>query len=208
MSQNEKIFVESQLPKGWRWLKLKDVIREFVNGGTPNTNIPQFWIGGIPWITSADIKSLYVSKGRKYISQEGLDNSSTHLVKKDTVLIATRTGVGKVAIAENDLCFSQDITGAICSDKVLPEFLARFLLSQGDNLVGIQRGATIKGLTRGDIESIYIPLPPLSEQSRIAAKIRELLQEVDRARAGCEKQLKELEVLPRAILMKAFKGNL
>jgi len=198
---------QSQLPKGWRWLKLKDVIREFVNGGTPNTNIPQFWNGGIPWITSADIKNLYVSKGRKYISQEGLYNSSTHLVKKDTVLIATRTGVGKVAIAENDLCFSQDITGVVCTDEIFPEFLARYLLSQGDNLIRIQRGATIKGLTREDIESLFIPLPAFAEQRRIAAKIQELMQDVDRARAACKKQLEAAKVLPTAYLREVFESK-
>lgn len=189
-------------------MRLGEVAKEFVNGGTPNTNVPEYWDGGIPWITGADVINFYVSKGRKYITEEGLRNSATHLVPKDTVLIVTRTGVGKVAIAANDICFSQDITGVICGKEIQPEYLARYILSQENSLVGIQRGATIKGLTRNDLENLALPLPPLPEQKRIALKIRELMSEVERARTTCEKQLEAINALPQAILRKAFRGEL
>lgn len=58
------------------------------------------------------------------------------------------------------------------------------------------------------ISKVDIPLPPLSEQRGIVEKIQELMHQAGRARAACEKQLRELEMLPNSILLKAFRGNL
>jgi len=195
------------LPEGWKWVKLGEVCEKFMSGGTPDTGNSAYWDGNIPWITGADITNLWVSGGRKYITCEGLNDSATQLVKKNTVLIVTRTGVGKIGIAANDLCFSQDITGVVCGPNLLPEFLARFLLFQEDSLKKSQRGATIKGLTRDDTESLKIPIAPLPEQNRIIAKARELLQEAERARSACEKQLEAAKALPSVYLREVFESE-
>lgn len=199
---------QSEEAKKWERKRLGETAEEFVNGGTPDTSVPHYWNGNIPWITGADITSLWVSGGRKFTTDEGLNNSATHLVKKNTVLIVTRTGVGKVGIAANDLCFSQDITGVICSEKIVPEFLVRLLLFQGDTLIRIQRGATIKGLTRDDIESLEVPLPPLPIQHRIVSYLKEKMAEVEKLRTSIEKQLEAINALPQAILRKTFRGEL
>jgi len=198
---------QSELPKGWRWVKLRDIAKEFVSGGTPSTGVPEYWDGNIPWVTGADVTDFWVSEGRKFITEEGIKNSVTRLVPRNTVLIVTRTGVGKAGIAANALCFSQDITGIICCKNILPEYLAWFIFSQRDSLVNIQRGATIKGLTRNDIEGLQIPLPPVEEQQRIAAIIQELMQEVERAGAACEKQLEAAKALPAAYLREVFESE-
>ena len=197
----------SKLPRGWRWVKLGEVAKEFVNGGTPSTNIPEYWDGNIPWITGADVTDFWVSGGRKFITEDGLKNSVTHLVPRNTVLVVTRTGVGKIGIAANDLCFSQDITGVICSEEIYPEYLVWYIFSERNNLTNIQRGATIKGLTRNDIESLQIPLPPLEEQKSISLKIQELMQEVGRARTACEKQLEAAKALLAAFLREVFESE-
>ncbi len=195
------------LKEGWRWVRLGEVCEKFVNGGTPDTGTPTYWDGNIPWITGADVTSFWVSGGRKFITEDGLKNSATHLVPQNTVLVVTRTGVGKVGISANDLCFSQDITGIICGKEISSEYLARFILFQGNNLASIQRGATIKGVTRADIENLVIPLPPLPEQKHITSKLQELLQEVDRARTACKKQLEAAKALPAAYLRDVFESE-
>lgn len=199
--------LNNNLPSGWRWVRLGKVAKEFINGGTPDTSIPAYWDGNIPWITGADVTNFWVSKGRKYITEDGLKNSATHLVPKNTVLVVTRTGVGKVAIAANDICFSQDITGVICGKEIHPEYLARYILSQENNLVGIQRGATIKGLTRNDLENLALPLPPLPEQKHIATKIQELMQEIYNLKSAIYNQLEAAKALPSAYLREIFESE-
>lgn len=58
------------------------------------------------------------------------------------------------------------------------------------------------------LSDYIIPLPPLEEQRHIAAKLQELMQEINRARTACEKQLEAINSLPQAILRKAFRGEL
>lgn len=196
---------ESEESKKWERKKLRGVVKEFMSGGTPNTGIPQYWDGDIPWITGADVTNLWVSNGRKFITEEGLNNSATHLVKKNTVLIVTRTGVGKIGIAANDLCFSQDITGVFCNEKILPEFLVRYLLYQGDMLIRVQRGATIKGLTRDDIELLEVFMPPLPEQNRIVSYLKEKMAQLENLKSAIQNQQSALDALPQSILRKAFR---
>lgn len=175
---------------GWKSVSLTSLGVVF-NGGTPNTKNPDYWNGQIPWITGADITSMLVSKGRKYITEFGLKNSATHLVPKGTILIVTRTGVGKVGVAENDLCFSQDITGLVCSDDVNPFYVARYLSFISERLKRFERGATIKGISRDVLDSIKVPLPTLETQNKIVATI-EKVESIIQSRALASKLTNQL----------------
>ncbi|MEW6736004.1 MAG: restriction endonuclease subunit S, partial [Acidobacteriota bacterium] len=84
-------------------------ICRFVNGGTPSRKIKKYFEGNIPWITSADINGPVVTISRNFITEEAIANSATNLIPKGTILLVTRTGVGKVAITGMDLCISQDL---------------------------------------------------------------------------------------------------
>jgi len=183
------------LPVGWKSVSLTS-LGEIFNGGTPDTKNPDFWNGEIPWVTGADITSLLVSKGRKYITEIGLKNSATHLVPKDSILIVTRTGVGKVGVAENDLCFSQDITALVCSNDVNPFYVARFLSFIGERLKRFERGATIKGIARDVLDSIKVPMPSLETQNEIVSII-------DKAEA-LKKSRKQTDKLMNQLLQSVF----
>jgi len=198
------------LPKGWKWVTLgdKEITEKFVSGGTPSTKVEEYWKGHIPWITGADIEGLWISKGRRFITDEAIQNSATHLVRRGTVLLVTRTCIGKVGIAANDICFSQDITGIQCGQKILPEFLAYYLLSKQRELASLQRGVTIGGLTRDDVKNIRIPLPPLQEQKRIVARIEAILSRVGQARRYQDEAKGEIEAIAQAVLREAFRGKL
>jgi len=52
-----------------------------------------------------------------------------------------------------------------------------------------------------------IPLPPLAEHQRIAAVLCEQMAAV-RARAAAEEELNTINVLPAALLRRAFAGEL
>lgn len=56
----------------------------------------------------------------------------------------------------------------------------------------------------GEVLSVPMPLPLLSEQRRIAARVREQLAEIDRARAALETQRAAIEALPAALLREAL----
>lgn len=151
----------------------------FVNGGTPSRKNPDFFRGNIPWITGADVTDNYVVTAREYITEKAIEASSTHLISKGNILLVTRTGVGKVAIAGVDVCISQDFTGLILDKSQVDSlYLLYYLKQKQEYFVSEQRGATIQGITRETVASLKVYLPSLPEQQRIAA----LLDRADRLR--------------------------
>ena len=148
---------------------------KFVSGGTPSRANESFFTGNIPWISSNDIVQFRTAKARHFITEAAIAKSSVNLVPKGTVLFVTRVGVGKVSIADIALCFSQDITGLICdTQKVVPEYLARFLTTLSKKMKLGQRGSTIQGITRAQFQDELVPLPSLEQQQRIAAVLERL----------------------------------
>ena len=92
----------------WEQRKLEELASKFTGGGTPNTSNPNYWNGEIPWIQSSDLKeddvlSLTV---KKHISQEGLKNSATKIVPKNSLVIVTRVGVGKLVVNTQEIATS------------------------------------------------------------------------------------------------------
>lgn len=110
-----------------------------------------------------------------------------------------------------DVAFNQDIKAIFpdCS-QINYEFLFFILRGLNDFIInhGVKKGATVHSIKSDFIESLKIPLPPLPEQQRIAARLREQMQAVDEARQAAEAQLKAINQLPAALLRQAFSGAL
>ena len=94
----------------WEQRKLSDLAEKTYGGGTPTTSNEGFWNGNIPWIQSSDIidGKLFGVAPRKYITQDGLNNSATQLVPENSIAIITRVGVGKLAFMPFSYTTSQD----------------------------------------------------------------------------------------------------
>ena len=197
------------LPAGWKWVKLKEV-GVFKSGGTPSKKRADYWHGEIPFVTGADITELYISKGnaRAFLTREGFDSGRTVVCKAGTVLVVTRTRVGRIGIAQEAMGASQDITAFECGDQINQEFLYWYLHKNSDHLIDNSRGSTIQGLTRKFVANIRIPLPPLPEQKRIAALLNEQMAYVETVRMSAREQLDAINALPAALLRRAFAGGL
>ena len=175
------------LPEEWKISTLGDVCAKAINEGTPSTNVEKYWTGAIPWITGADILSQTVSKVRRYITEEAVRDSSTNVIPKGNLLIVTRTGVGKLAIAPFDVAVSQDFTGVIPNDNTTTEYLFWLLNKSVNYFLNLTQGTSINGITRNDLMSFVFPLPSLPEQRRIATILSTLDETVEHTEALIEK---------------------
>jgi len=162
----------------WPEYRLAQLTEHFLSGGTPSTMISKYWTGDIPWITGADITDGEVTLGRRYINEVAVNNSATKVVPKGSLLMVTRTGVGKIALAPVNIAISQDFTGIVLKKGVKPKYALAAIRSRMSALLAVQCGATIKGVTRDDVKNLKLPLPPLSEQRRI-------VEILDQARMCC-----------------------
>lgn len=173
----------------------------FTSGGTPSKSVAEYYSGDIPWITGADIDDGGLISPRTSITLAGIAKSAASVIPAGTVLLVTRTNVGKTAIAPFSLAFSQDITALRPNPDVLnSQYLRHFLRASKTLLVDRARGATIKGVTREDVASLRIPVPSLDEQKVIA----ETLDRADESLMKRRQSIALLDDLVRSIFLEMF----
>jgi type I restriction enzyme S subunit len=196
---------KKNLPHGWRWVKLEDV-GKLETGGTPSKSVDSYWSGKYPFVSGADITNFVIGKSnaRAFLTKEGLYSGKTVICLDETVLLVTRTRVGRAGIVKDELGISQDITAIRCYPNTAPDYLCYYFHNISKYLIENCRGATIQGLQSEFVRRLPVPLPALSEQKRIASILKDQMAFVDKARAAAEVRLEAVKALPSALLKGVF----
>jgi type I restriction enzyme, S subunit len=198
----------SELPKSWAITSIAEIF-DVIGGGTPSTKNNKYWNGVIPWITSADIKGVRDITIGKHVSISGVQDSATNIVPAKTLLVVTRVGLGKVAIAPTEMCFSQDLQGLRALEEHINHSFALYYLSQKLQELKFEgQGTTISGITKKQLKDTSFPLAPLEEQQRIVAKIEQLFSELNEGVEKLKTAQAQLKVYRQALLKHAFEGKL
>jgi type I restriction enzyme S subunit len=193
MSRTANESIESSavgyIPSSWQVTSIREACSDFINGGTPSTKQADNWKGDIPWITGADFQETFkIANVRRYITKKALNSSSSHLIPKGNILIVTRTGVGKIAIAPFDVAISQDITGLILKkEQFSVGFFFYCLQSLVDDFKKHNQGTSINGIIRKDLEKKYVPCPSIVEQGSIANILSKVDEIIEMTEAAIEK---------------------
>lgn len=154
---------------------------EIVSGSTPDTSIKEYWYGDIPWITPADLtdhNEIFLTKELRRITEKGYKSCSTSLIPPGSIVFSSRAPIGHCAVTTYPLCTNQGFKNLIPNkrlDSVFGYFALKFYTPQ---LEALGRGATFTEINKEIFGSFSIPLPPITEQKRIAA----ILQKADRIR--------------------------
>ncbi len=153
----------------WEKFNLAE-ITEIIGGGTPRTNVNEYWNGSIPWISVVDFvgDKKYIFRTEKSITQLGLENSSTRILKKGQIVISARGTVGELAILGKDMAFNQSCYGLSSKAMTSNEFLYYLLKYNIEQIRRKTNGAVFDTITRETFDHIEINLPPLPTQRRIA----------------------------------------
>jgi type I restriction enzyme S subunit len=115
------------IPFNWAVAPVHEVF-DVIGGGTPPTDLAEYWQGATPWISSADIDDRHCITPRRAISEQGIKNSATNRVPANSVIVVTRVGLGKVGIAETPLCFSQDSQALVFDPELLvPQYVLFYM---------------------------------------------------------------------------------
>ena len=175
-----------------------------IGGGTPSKQNVEWWQGDIPWISSSDLSEndIYRISVSRYISREALIHSSTKLCPANCILLVSRVGIGKVAIANTEICTSQDFTNLIPKYHD-PVFLAYYLSRIMKEKSGSQ-GTSIKGITTTDISKIKVVLPKREEQEAIVSILSDMDNEIDEL----EKKLTKYRCLKQGMMSELLSGHI
>lgn len=190
----------------WEVKRLGEIAMKFLNGGTPSTARPEFWEGSIPWITGADIIDQKITERvGGFITLDAVKNSATNIIEKGNLLVVTRTGVGKVALAPFDLAISQDLTGVYPGQAVAqPEFLHLYLSFNKETLKNLVQGTSIAGITRDTLTSLLVFNPPLGEQAAIA----EVFSDMDAEISALEEKLAKARRIKHGMMQELLTGRI
>ena len=185
----------------WELLEINDLADDFQSGGTPKTNIQEYWDGDIPWIQSSDLETncLFEIKVQKSISEKGLKNSSAKIIPKDSIAVVTRVGVGKLAVMRHEYATSQDFL-SLSNLKSNIEFTAYLLYRLLQKEVTQLQGTSIKGITKVELLSKKVLIPSLSEQQAIGSYLLNL----DNLIVAHQEKISQLETLKKKLLQDMF----
>lgn len=187
--------------KGWEYKKLGEVC-EVVTGTTPKTTIAEYWGKGHYWVTPAELNdtTVYIDKTERQITDEALSKTKLRLLPVGTVLLSSRAPIGKVAIANAEMYCNQGFKNCICSEAIYNKYLFYFLRLKKDYLNSLGRGATFKEISKSIVESIKIPLPPLSTQLAIVSELDKINELIHLKK----EQLKDFDNLAQSLFYEMF----
>lgn len=166
-----------ELPDTWMFVRLNH-IGEIVGGGTPKTNISEYWDGNIPWLTPADFsgyEEMYVFSGARTITEIGLKSSSAQMLPANSVLYSSRAPIGYIAIAATPVSTNQGFKSVVPYDFAMSPYLYYCLKARTDDIIQRATGTTFKEISGSEMAETIIPLPPIAEQKRIFEKATQLL---------------------------------
>ena len=153
----------------WERKKLGDVANSYINGGTPDTQNKNYWIGDIPWIQSSDLKNddIWNVNINKYITNKAVNDSAAKLIPANSIAIVTRVGVGKLAYMSQEYSTSQDFLSLvdIKEDLIFIMYMLYFKISKVSSSL---QGTSIKGITKKELLNLSISIVNnTAEQNRI-----------------------------------------
>ena len=182
LSVKKKVKIESK----WELVKLEDVI-ELISGQSPESEFYNQEKKGIPFYQGkTEFGEIYLEEPKYWtekITKESL---------KGDVLITVRAPVGPVNINPFErICIGRGLNAMRVSDKILNVYLFYYLKSNQEQITG-NEGAIFQSISRDQVLTLKIPLPPLDIQQKIVSEIEVLEAKEKKAKEEVEKLKNEV----------------
>lgn len=184
----------------WQKVKLGDLLLKIFSGGTPDTRVPEYWNGDLPWLSSGETRSNYIDGTEKKISKKAVDESSTRWANKNDVIIATAgqgSTRGQIAYLNIDTYINQSIIAMHTDDKLLnSKFLFLNLRNRYRELRSLSDSTSSRGsITIPLLKEMEITIPNLDSQSHIASILSAFDDKIElnnKINANLEKMAQEI----------------
>lgn len=201
------------VPAHWEVKPLKYLVT-LTSGGTPSKENLAYWDGDVPWASSKDLKPSELWDTQDHITQKALDDGAAVLVPTGSILTVVRGMIllhtFPVVVARVPMAINQDLKAILPTTGMNADFLAWLL-----------RGASAEVLSRTDeaahgtkvlrLESwlaMQVPVPPVTEQAEIVARIIRRLGELDTLTAEAQRTIDLLQERRTALISAAVTGQI
>ncbi|MBU4375163.1 N-6 DNA methylase [Patescibacteria group bacterium] len=179
--------IETYGKQKWPVVKLRDVVIDMKDGGTPSRQHPEYFGGQVKWCIVKDIKPK-ITETKETLTELGLKNSSAKVWPKNSIIISLGASIGHVGIAKAPVATKQGLSGIVVDEKkILPEFLYYILLIKKEIIQSFATGVTIKEVRPSKLKELFIfPLPSLEVQKEIVAEVDGYQKIIDGAKQVVE----------------------
>ena len=161
-----------EVPEGWAWERLSN-LAAFSGGKTPSTSHQEYWGGVVPWVTSKDMKSKYITSSQLRLSILGAEQMKMY--QPDTLLLVTRSGILRhtlpVSILKEPATINQDLKAIALYMPQLAEYIYICLKGMEAQLLlkYTKSGTTVENINFDEFQKVLFPIAPLQEIARIIA---------------------------------------
>ena len=194
------------IPKEWKY-DLLDKSTDRRSGHTPSKSFPEYWNGGVKWVSLADshrLDRLYIDDTDFEISTLGLQNSSAVLLPAGMVIMSRDAGIGKSAITTKPMAVSQHFMAWQCADKMDKYFLYYWLQLKKRMFENIAMGSTILTIGLSYFKRLKIAAPSdLDEQKQIGKR----LKQADTLLFSLEEEVKKLKKQKSGLMRDLLTGE-
>ena len=196
-------------PKQWNIVKLKSLTAKIGSGATPKGGRESYISEGISLVRSMNVyKGFFEYEGLAHITEaqaKELDNVT--LQENDVLINITGASVARCCILPKDVLparVNQHVSILRATEKLNPVYLSNLLITDTEQrvLLGIggAGGATREAITKTELETLDIPVPPLELQQQFAS----FVQQIDKSKFVVQKSLEKAETLYKSLMQEYF----
>lgn len=199
-----------EIPEHWQVVATKYLF-SILAGATPKSEIIENWDGEIAWITPADYKTedIYVSGGRRNISDIGFQSCSTSLIPVNSIIFSKRAPIGAVAINISELCTNQGCLSCINKDEknsnVKYFYYVMSIAAKQYELLG--SGTTFKEISASVFSNFLLPCPSMEEQIAMVEYLDSKCVTIDHLFAIKQSKIEKLEQYKRSLIYEYVTGK-
>ena len=189
----------------WEQRKLGQ-LADIVGGGTPSTNVSNYWDGDIDWYAPAEISNLiYLTSSQRKITEEGYSNSSAKMLPIGTVLFTSRAGIGKTAILSRKGCTNQGFQSIVPHQDKLDSY---FIFSRTEELKmygeTVGAGSTFVEVSGKQMANMDLMMPKTLREQKV---IGQYFQNLDNLITLHQRKYDKLQNIKKSMLEKMFPKN-
>lgn len=175
---HENTKITDGVPEGWRKYKFSD-ITSIMSGGTPKTDVKEFYNGNIPFYTPKDSgDSFFAFDTITHISQSGLDNCNSQLYPVNTIIITARGTVGKTTILAVPMAMNQSCYALKCDELNSPYYLFFSLKNEVAALKTMSNGGVFNTIIVKTFDSICLIAPTQDVLNMFEASVSPIMEQI------------------------------
>ena len=175
---HENTKITDGVPEGWRKYKFSDTT-SIMGGGTPKTDVKEFYNGNIPFYTPKDSDdSFFAFDTITHISQSGLDNCNSQLYPVNTIIITARGTVGKTTILAVPMAMNQSCYALKCDELNSPYYLFFSLKNEVAALKTMSNGGVFNTIIVKTFDSICLIAPTQDVLNMFEASVSPIMEQI------------------------------